>query len=43
MTQQLLATPPPRARPYRVSNWDRTVRKGIMADSLEDLIEKVSI
>ncbi|XP_077164486.1 lipid transferase CIDEC [Paroedura picta] len=41
MTQQLLATPPPRARPYRVSNWDRSVRKGIMADSLEDLLEKV--
>ncbi|XP_048370912.1 cell death activator CIDE-3-like [Sphaerodactylus townsendi] len=41
MTQQLLATPTQRARPYRVSNWDRTVRKGIMADSLEDLVEKV--
>ncbi|XP_060105815.1 lipid transferase CIDEC [Heteronotia binoei] len=41
MTQQLLATPAPRARPYRVTNWDRTMRKGIMADSLEDLLEKV--
>uniref|UniRef100_A0A670KAD2 CIDE-N domain-containing protein n=1 Tax=Podarcis muralis TaxID=64176 RepID=A0A670KAD2_PODMU len=31
----------PQARPYRVSNCDRTVRKGIMADSLRDLHEKV--
>ncbi|XP_061459021.1 lipid transferase CIDEC isoform X2 [Rhineura floridana] len=41
MTQQLLTSPAPRARPYRVSNCDRTVRKGIMADSLRDLQEKV--
>ncbi|XP_032991980.1 cell death activator CIDE-3 [Lacerta agilis] len=31
----------PQARPYRVSNCDRTIRKGIMADSLRDLHEKV--
>ncbi|XP_063000053.1 lipid transferase CIDEC-like [Elgaria multicarinata webbii] len=41
MTQHLLASPAPRARPYRVSNCDRTLRKGIMADSLSDLHEKV--
>lgn len=43
MTQQLLATPVRRAQPYRVSNWDRSLRKGIMADSLDDLLEKVSV
>ncbi|XP_053135154.1 cell death activator CIDE-3-like [Hemicordylus capensis] len=41
MTQQLLSTPAPCIRPYRVNNWDRTLRKGIMADSLGDLLEKV--
>ncbi|XP_068940079.1 lipid transferase CIDEC [Petaurus breviceps papuanus] len=30
-----------KARPYRVSNLDRSVRKGIMADSLLDLSHKV--
>nr|XP_056715610.1 lipid transferase CIDEC-like [Euleptes europaea] len=34
---------PPHARPYRVSNWDRTLRKGIMAESLRDLLEKVHL
>uniref|UniRef100_A0A6J0U6Y3 Lipid transferase CIDEC n=1 Tax=Pogona vitticeps TaxID=103695 RepID=A0A6J0U6Y3_9SAUR len=34
------ASPAPHARPYRVSNWDRTLRKGIVAESLEDLQEK---
>uniref|UniRef100_A0A8D2KWI4 Cell death inducing DFFA like effector c n=1 Tax=Varanus komodoensis TaxID=61221 RepID=A0A8D2KWI4_VARKO len=37
VTQQLLASPAPPARPFRVSNCDRTLRKGIMADSLKDL------
>ncbi|XP_044304942.1 cell death activator CIDE-3 [Varanus komodoensis] len=41
VTQQLLASPAPPARPFRVSNCDRTLRKGIMADSLKDLQEKV--
>ncbi|XP_069062252.1 lipid transferase CIDEC isoform X2 [Pleurodeles waltl] len=41
MTQQLLSGPPPKPRPFRVSNWDRSIRKGVMADSLEDLIHKV--
>lgn len=42
MTQQLLSGPAARPRPYRVSNCERTVRKGIMAESLNDLLEKVS-
>ncbi|KAL2803453.1 cell death activator CIDE-3 isoform 3, partial [Daubentonia madagascariensis] len=44
VTQQLLSEPSretPRARPYRVSTADRSVRKGIMAHSLEDLLHKV--
>ncbi|KAH0625531.1 hypothetical protein JD844_015077 [Phrynosoma platyrhinos] len=45
MTHQLLVSPspppPPLLRPYRVSNCNRTLRKGIMAESLEDLQEKV--
>nr|KAF6473634.1 cell death inducing DFFA like effector c [Rousettus aegyptiacus] len=43
VTQQLLSEPSPetfRARPYRVSTADRSVRKGIMAHSLEDLLYK---
>ncbi|EHH16188.1 hypothetical protein EGK_11437 [Macaca mulatta] len=41
VTQQLLSEPSPeapRARPCRVSTADRSVRKGIMAYSLEDLL-----
>lgn len=41
MTQQLLSSPAPRARPFRVCNWDRSLRKGIMAESLADLLGKV--
>lgn len=44
VTQQLLSEPSPAApstRPYRVSTADRSVRKGIMAHSLEDLLHKV--
>lgn len=42
MTQQLLSSPAPRPRPYRVCNWDRSLRKGIMAHSLADLLHQVS-
>lgn len=48
-TQQLMAAAaaphlhsPPHSRPYRVSNWNRTLRKGIMAESLQDLLQKVT-
>ncbi|XP_078517972.1 lipid transferase CIDEC isoform X2 [Lissotriton helveticus] len=41
MTQQLLSGPPPKPRPFRVNNYDRSIRKGVMADSLEDLVNKV--
>ncbi|XP_045048347.1 lipid transferase CIDEC isoform X1 [Desmodus rotundus] len=44
VTQQLLSLPSQealRARPCRVSTNDRSVRKGIMAHSLEDLLHKV--
>ncbi|KAM3621341.1 uncharacterized protein V6R79_009802 [Siganus canaliculatus] len=42
MTQQLLLSGrAPRLRPFRVTNADRSVKKGIMADTLEDLIHKV--
>ncbi|XP_053544960.1 cell death activator CIDE-3 [Bombina bombina] len=40
MTQQLLSRPASKPRPYRVCNFDRSVRKGIVADSLGDLINK---
>lgn len=41
MTQQLLSGRAPRLRPFRVTNADRSLRKGIMADTLQDLINKV--
>ncbi|XP_012696585.1 cell death activator CIDE-3 [Clupea harengus] len=41
MTKQLLTGSPPRHRPFRVANAERTVKKGIMADSLRDLLDKV--
>uniref|UniRef100_A0A8C5QZI5 Cell death inducing DFFA like effector c n=2 Tax=Leptobrachium leishanense TaxID=445787 RepID=A0A8C5QZI5_9ANUR len=41
MTQQLLSRPPPKPRPFRVCNFDHSTRKGIMANSLADLINKV--
>lgn len=41
MTQQLLTGLTPRLRPFRVTNADRSVRKGIMADGLQDLLNKV--
>ncbi|KAL2091372.1 hypothetical protein ACEWY4_013635 [Coilia grayii] len=41
VTQQLLPGLSPRQRPFRVANADRSVKKGIMADSLRDLVNKV--
>ncbi|XP_029457023.1 cell death activator CIDE-3 isoform X1 [Rhinatrema bivittatum] len=41
VTQQLFSGPVTKLRPYRVSNWDRSIKKGIMADSLRDLLNKV--
>ncbi|XP_028907846.1 cell death activator CIDE-3 isoform X1 [Ornithorhynchus anatinus] len=41
VTQQLLHSPMSKSRPFRVSNADRSVRKGIMADSLLGLLDKV--
>ncbi|XP_036246054.1 cell death activator CIDE-3 isoform X1 [Molothrus ater] len=40
MTQQLLAGPAPRPRPYRVCNGDRSLRKGVMAPSLAELLRQ---
>ncbi|CAI5688690.1 unnamed protein product [Oreochromis niloticus] len=42
MTQQLLSGRVPRPKPFRVLNADRSVKKGIMADTLEDLTNKAS-
>lgn len=42
MTQQLLSSPAPRPRPYRVCNWDRSLRKGVMARNLAELLRQVS-
>uniref|UniRef100_A0A7N6BAK7 CIDE-N domain-containing protein n=1 Tax=Anabas testudineus TaxID=64144 RepID=A0A7N6BAK7_ANATE len=39
---QLLSGRGPRPRPFRVTIADRSVKKGIMADGLEDLLNKVS-
>ncbi|TDH14524.1 hypothetical protein EPR50_G00043420 [Perca flavescens] len=41
MTQQLLSGRVPRPKPFRVTNADRSVKKGIMAETLEDLMNKV--
>lgn len=43
MTQQLLAGPAPRPRPYRVCNGDRSLRKGVMAPSLAELLRQVCL
>ncbi|NXX31096.1 CIDEC protein, partial [Nicator chloris] len=40
MTQQLLAGPAPPPRPYRVCNGDRSLRKGVMAASLAELLRQ---
>ncbi|XP_018431614.1 PREDICTED: cell death activator CIDE-3 isoform X2 [Nanorana parkeri] len=40
MTQQFLSRPASKPRPFRVCNWDRSIRKGIVADSLGDLLNK---
>ncbi|XP_013865269.1 cell death activator CIDE-3 [Austrofundulus limnaeus] len=42
MTQQLLSGRALRPKPFRVTNADRGVKKGIMAETLEDLMNKVS-
>ncbi|KAL6111877.1 cidec [Pungitius sinensis] len=42
MTQQLLSGRALRLKPFRVTNADRSVKKGIMADVLKDLMNKVS-
>lgn len=41
MTQQLLSGRVARPKPFRVTNADRSVKKGIMAETLEDLMNKV--
>ncbi|XP_055985754.1 lipid transferase CIDEC isoform X3 [Sorex fumeus] len=41
VTQQLVEAEAPRARPCKVSSADRSIRKGIMARSLDDLLGKV--
>ncbi|XP_069822923.1 lipid transferase CIDEC [Dendropsophus ebraccatus] len=40
MTQQFLSRPTSKPRPFRVCTCDRSLRKGIVADSLEDLYNK---
>lgn len=40
MTHQLLSRTASKPRPFRVCNCDRSIRKGIVADSLEDLLNK---
>uniref|UniRef100_A0A3B4YT80 Cell death activator CIDE-3-like n=1 Tax=Stegastes partitus TaxID=144197 RepID=A0A3B4YT80_9TELE len=42
MTQKILSGRTSRPKPFRVTNVDRSVKKGIMADVLVDLINKVS-
>ncbi|XP_061731219.1 lipid transferase CIDEC-like [Nerophis ophidion] len=42
MTQQLLSGRTPSPKPFRVTNADRSLKKGIMAYALDDLIDKVS-
>ncbi|XP_073708393.1 cell death activator CIDE-3 [Garra rufa] len=41
MTQQLLPRWPQHCRPFRVINSDRSIKKGVMADDLRDLRNKV--
>ncbi|KAM8868103.1 lipid transferase CIDEC-like isoform 3-T3 [Synchiropus picturatus] len=40
-TQQILSARVARSKPFRVSNAERSVKKGITADSLDDLMNKV--
>uniref|UniRef100_A0A3Q2ZY92 Cell death inducing DFFA like effector c n=1 Tax=Kryptolebias marmoratus TaxID=37003 RepID=A0A3Q2ZY92_KRYMA len=42
MTQQLLSGRALRPKPFRVTNADRSVKKGVMAEALIDLTNKVS-
>ncbi|KAL0978578.1 hypothetical protein UPYG_G00172470 [Umbra pygmaea] len=41
MTQQLLSVGAARPKPFRVTSADRSIKKGIMADGLQDLLNKV--
>lgn len=41
VTQQLLSGRPPRPKPFRVTNAERSLKKGLMAHALEDLLRKV--
>lgn len=41
MTQQLLSAPSPRSKPFRVTNAERSLKKGLTAQGLEDLLHKV--
>ncbi|MGH0175552.1 UNVERIFIED_CONTAM: hypothetical protein FKN15_070910 [Acipenser sinensis] len=41
MTQQLLTGPATRPKPFRVANFNRSIKKGIMADGLRDLLNKL--
>ncbi|XP_075039612.1 lipid transferase CIDEC isoform X2 [Mixophyes fleayi] len=40
MTQQLLSRPASKPRAFKVCNCDRSIRKGIVADGLGDLVNK---
>ncbi|XP_061584720.1 cell death activator CIDE-3 [Cololabis saira] len=42
VSQQLLSAAAPRPKPFRVTNAERSLKKGIMADALLDLINKAS-
>ncbi|GCB65234.1 hypothetical protein scyTo_0013434 [Scyliorhinus torazame] len=39
-TSQLLHSSP-QQRPFRVCNWDRSLKKGVMAEGLQNLLDKV--
>lgn len=41
VTQQLLSSRPPRPRPFRVTNAERSLKKGLTAHALKDLLHKV--
>ncbi|XP_028302748.1 cell death activator CIDE-3-like isoform X1 [Gouania willdenowi] len=44
MTQQLMSSrAPPRSKPFRITNAARSVKKGIMADTVDDLMNKVGL
>ncbi|MBN3288978.1 CIDEB protein, partial [Polypterus senegalus] len=41
LTRRVWAPSPPPQRPFRVCNHDRTLKKGLMAGTLQELLEKV--